>query len=75
MKEGLRLTGIGLVIGFSLSAIVALAFRGFFVWVAPSDLRTYAGVFVVLGGASILACYLPARRASRVDPLVTLRHE
>jgi macrolide transport system ATP-binding/permease protein len=75
LKEGLMLTGIGLLIGFGLSAAMAVGLSGFLPGVEPNDPRTYLGVSVILGAASILACYLPARRASRVDPLVTLRHE
>jgi ABC-type lipoprotein release transport system permease subunit len=69
------LTGLGLLIGFALSATTGLAFRGFFTGVTPTDARTYFGVFLVLATASLIACYLPARRASRADPLVTLRYE
>ena len=75
LKEGLVLTGLGLLIGFGLSLTAGFAFRGFLTGVTPTDARTYFGVFLVLAIASLLACYLPARRASRVDPLITLRYE
>jgi ABC-type antimicrobial peptide transport system permease subunit len=75
LKEGFTLTAIGLVVGFGLSLTVSIALRRFLIGVTPTDLQTYLGVFALLATASVLACYLPARRASRVDPLVTLRYE
>jgi len=75
LNEGFMLTAIGLVVGFGLSLTVSIALRRFLIGVTPTDLRTYFGVFALLAMASVLACYLPARRASRVDPLVTLRYE
>jgi len=75
LKEGFTLTAIGLVIGFGLSLTISIALRRFLIGVTPTDIQTYLGVFGLLATASVLACYLPARRASRVDPLVTLRYE
>jgi len=43
--------------------------------VSPSDPLTYGGVALVMGLISMLACYVPARRAMRVDPLIALRYE
>jgi ABC-type antimicrobial peptide transport system permease subunit len=75
LKEGLALTAIGLLIGFGLSLIAAMALRGVLTGVTPTDARTYVGVFSLLAAVSLAACYWPARRAARVDPLVTLRHD
>jgi putative ABC transport system permease protein len=75
LKEGFTLTAIGLAIGFGLSLTVSIALRRLLLGVTPTDIQTYLGVFALLATASVLACYLPARRASRVDPLVTLRYE
>jgi len=73
--QGLRLTIIALTIGLvaSLGAMRVLANQLF--GVSPSDPVTYAAVPLLLAVVSALACYLPARRASRLDPLVALRRE
>jgi putative ABC transport system permease protein len=73
--EGLRSTAAGLVIGFTLSLVAGLAFRSLLVGVTPTDAPTYLGVFTLLAFASLLACYLPARRAARIDPIEALRQE
>ena len=75
LREGLGLTVVGLLVGFVLSAGAGTAIRGALYGVTPTDAITYLRVFAVLSAASVVACYLPARRASRIDPLVSLRCE
>jgi len=73
--EGLRLTAAGLAGGCALSLAAGLALRSMLYGVTPTDARTYAGVFLLLGAATLAACYLPARRAARIDPMRALREE
>src|SRR5262249_49861368 len=75
LSEGLVLTAAGLTLGFALSMVAGVAMRSLLYGVTPSDAFTYLSVSVLLTAASMLACYLPARRASHVDPLVALRYE
>jgi putative ABC transport system permease protein len=75
LREGLWLTVIGLICGLVLSVAVAVAARSVLFNVTPTDPQTYAGVFAVLTVVSLLACGLPARGASRVDPVRALRQE
>jgi putative ABC transport system permease protein len=71
----LKLTGIGVVIGTALALVVARLISTFLFGVKPSDPLTYALVALGLAGIALLACYIPARRAVNVDPLVALRYE
>ena len=73
--ESFRLTAVGLLIGFALSAGVATVLARTLYGITPTDAPTYLGVFVLLASASLLACYLPARRATRIDPVMALRTE
>jgi predicted permease len=75
LREGLLLTAVGLVCGLALSVAVAVAARSVLFNVTPTDPQTYAGVFTLLAVVSLIACCLPARGASRVDPVRALRHE
>jgi putative ABC transport system permease protein len=75
LREGLILTAAGLALGFALSLVAGVGLRTLLYGVTPSDAITYVGVSALLTAASMLACYLPARRASHVDPLVALRYE
>jgi len=75
LRQGLGLALTGTVIGIALSfaltrMIVSLLFE-----IRPNDLATFAGAAMVLLAAALLACYVPARRATKVDPLVALRYE
>lgn len=75
LREAFRLTTIGLLIGFALSVAVALLFRNILIGVTPTDPVTYIGVFTLLTNASILASYLPAWRAGRVNVIEALRQD
>ena len=75
LREGSLLTALGLSIGFVLSAAVATALAGLLFGVTPTDGPTYAGVFALLACVSLFASYVPARRASRIDPVQALRQE
>ena len=75
IREALGHTVPGLVIGFALSAAVAVAFRSVLFGVTPVDPLTYAGVFILLAITSLVASYLPARRAARVSIVDALRQE
>jgi len=73
--EGIGLVCLGGVIGLAGAFAATRVLRSFLFDLAPSDPVTYAGVIVMLGGAAILASWIPARRASRIDPVVALRAE
>jgi predicted permease len=75
LREGLLLTGVGVTIGFALSAAAGRAFRGLLFGVSPTDKPTYLAVTGVLAAVSLLACYIPARRAAKVDPMRALRED
>ncbi len=74
-KLWLKLTLIGVAIGIGLAVGVARLISSFLFGVKPTDPLTYAAVAVGLAAVALLACYIPARRAMKVDPLVALRYE
>jgi predicted permease len=73
LKQGMLLALVGATVGVLLALPVARLASGLLYGVSASDPRTYAGITLLLMGVALLACYLPARRATRIDPLVALR--
>ena len=74
-RLGLKLSCIGVAIRAALALILTRVIAQFLFGVTATDLATFAVVAFGLLGIALLACYIPARRATRVDPMVALRHE
>ena len=66
---------LGLAGAFALSRLLTRLTAGLLFEVRPTDPATLAAIALLVGGVALLACYLPARRGTQVDPLVALRHE
>jgi putative ABC transport system permease protein len=75
VRQGLVLTAVGLIVGLAASVVGAGMMGTMLYGVAPTDARIHVVSAVILCSVAALACYLPARRASRVDPIVALRDE
>ena len=75
VKHAMVLAGIGIVCGTVAAGLLTRAMSALLFGVTAHDPLTYAVVAVALGGTAVLASYLPARRASRVDPAEALRWE
>src|SRR5712664_3617782 len=73
--HGMRLAAIGLVLGSVTAFFAARAMTTLLFDIRPSDPLTYIGIAMVLALAALAACYIPARRATAVDPMVALRYE
>ncbi|HKN67127.1 MAG TPA: ABC transporter permease [Gemmatimonadaceae bacterium] len=73
--EGLRTAGLGVVIGTAVAVLAARALESLLYEVSATDPLVYATVVAILLGVALIAAYLPARRAARIDPLTALRNE
>jgi ABC-type antimicrobial peptide transport system permease subunit len=75
LRQGAAIIGIGIFAGLAGATVGAKLMEGLLVGVKSIDPATYAGVAGMLAAVALLACYLPVRRAMRVDPMIALRYE
>jgi putative ABC transport system permease protein len=75
LRQGLRLAGVGIAIGLALAFALTRLLRTLLYDVSSTDPLTFAGVSLLLVCIALLACWLPARRAAKIDPMEALRYE
>ncbi|HEY6308255.1 MAG TPA: ABC transporter permease [Candidatus Angelobacter sp.] len=75
VRQGMTLAGLGVVIGLSGAVLASQAIAALLFGISRLDPITYLGVIALLMGVSVVACWIPAWRAARVDPAITLRAE
>ena len=75
LRQGLELTAAGAAVGLVCALIVSRLMAGVLYGVRPTDPPTFAGVALVLVASALCACYIPARRALRIDPMTALRDQ
>src|SRR5215213_609214 len=74
-RQGMRLAAVGVVIGLLLALALAQVLSSLLIGISGYDVTTFILVPALLSAVALLACYLPARRATKVDPLIALRYE
>jgi putative ABC transport system permease protein len=75
LSEGLKLIFVGLLVGTGVAVVLARVLRAFLFGIGPTDPLTLVAVPVLFTAVALLACLLPALRATRVDPMTALRCE
>ncbi|MCI0390039.1 MAG: ABC transporter permease [Acidobacteria bacterium] len=75
LKQGVLLTGLGLALGLLAAVSLTRMIKTLLYGVGATDTLTFVGVVLLLAGVALLACWIPARRATKVDPMVALKCE
>ena len=75
LRQGLRLTVVGVIVGLAGALVLTRVISKFLYGVTATDPVTFACTSLLLAGVALLASYIPARRAARIDPMVALRYE
>jgi len=75
IRQGLRLTAVGVGAGFAGALVLTRVIRGMLFDTSPLDPLTFGSIVLLLAVVAVLACWLPARRAMRVNPVEALRAE
>ena len=73
VRQGMKVTAVGLAVGTGAALLLTDLMSGLLFGVSPTDARTFAGVVALFAAVALLACLVPAVRATRVDPVVALR--
>jgi ABC-type antimicrobial peptide transport system permease subunit len=75
LRRGLQLTAIALTIGLPAAFVIAKLFNSILYGIKPNDAITFISVPLFLALVALLASYIPARRATKLDPMIALRYE
>jgi putative ABC transport system permease protein len=75
VRQGIRMIVTGVAIGLAGAFALTRWMSSLLFGVSPTDLVTFGTVSLTIAGVALLACYIPARRASRLDPIVAVRYE
>ena len=73
LREGLLLVGVGVGIGLGGSLALSRSIRSLLFEVGPGDPITLSTVTILLAGIALFACFIPARRATQIDPMIAFR--